>query len=62
MRTLPEAEIHPLEEHLLICSPCRERFQEMDVYVAAMRSAAAEIANSEKAVKKPPAQRPKRTA
>ena len=44
MRTLPEsAELGRLEEHLLICSECRNRLQTMDDYVAAMRSAAAKL-------------------
>jgi anti-sigma factor RsiW len=44
MRTLPEAaELGRLEEHLLICSACRNRLQMMDDYVAAMRSAAAKL-------------------
>jgi hypothetical protein len=44
MRTLPEsAELGRLEEHLLICSECRNRLQMMDDYVAAMRSAAAKL-------------------
>lgn len=44
MRTLPAAaELERLEEHLLICSECRNRLQMMDDYVAAMRSAAAKL-------------------
>ena len=40
MRTLPESASAALEEHLLICSECRDRFQATDECVAAMRSAA----------------------
>ena len=37
MRTLPRRKIEPLEEHLLICSECRDRLQiEIDL-VTAMR-------------------------
>ena len=44
MRTLPEAaKLGRLEEHLLICSECRNRLHLMDEYVAAMRSAAAKF-------------------
>ena len=47
MRTLPEQEIGPLEEHLLICSACRDRLQGTDEYVAAMRAAAGKIRQEE---------------
>ena len=43
MRTLPAPESELLEEHLLICSACRDRLTATDGYVAAMRSAAAKI-------------------
>jgi hypothetical protein len=43
MRTLLEAELEPLEEHLLICAECRERLDETETYVAAMRAAAGEL-------------------
>jgi anti-sigma factor RsiW len=48
MRTLPAAQSERLEEHLLICSECRDRLQTMDEYVAAMKSAAATIRESRK--------------
>jgi predicted anti-sigma-YlaC factor YlaD len=35
-----------LEEHLLICSECRDHLKATDEYVAAMRSAAAKIRES----------------
>jgi hypothetical protein len=41
--TLPEAEIEPLEEHLLICQDCQDLLAETDSYVMAMRSAAKEM-------------------
>jgi predicted anti-sigma-YlaC factor YlaD len=40
IRTLPAPESECLEEHLLICSECRDRLESTDEYVAAMRSAA----------------------
>ena len=43
MRSLPAPESDRLEEHLLICSACRDRLTATDGYVAAMRSAAAKI-------------------
>ena len=38
-----QSESGPLEEHLLACESCRERLDETEQYVAAMRSAAAKI-------------------
>jgi hypothetical protein len=35
-----------LEEHLLICSECRDRLKATDAYVVAMCSAAAKITES----------------
>jgi predicted anti-sigma-YlaC factor YlaD len=43
MRTLPAPEVEILEEHLLICSACRDRLTAVDQYVAAMRAAAVTI-------------------
>jgi hypothetical protein len=43
MRTLPDAESEPLKQHFLVCSECRDRLTATDEYLAAMRSAAAEI-------------------
>jgi hypothetical protein len=37
--TLPEGEIEPLEEHLLICQDCQDLLVEADEYVSAMRAA-----------------------
>ncbi len=36
---LTEADIAPVEEHLLVCQACRDRLVEWDAYVAAMRAA-----------------------
>jgi anti-sigma factor RsiW len=47
MQTLPESACLTLEEHLLICPECRERLTAMDEYLAAMRSAAKQIKDSE---------------
>ena len=43
MRTLPEAEVAPLEEHLLTCPECRDRLDKTGRYVAAIQAAASEI-------------------
>jgi uncharacterized CHY-type Zn-finger protein len=43
MRSLPAPEVESLEEHLLICSACRDRLTATDEYVTAMCSAAAKI-------------------
>jgi predicted anti-sigma-YlaC factor YlaD len=40
MREIPESAFASLEEHLLICSECRDRLTAADQYVAAVRSAA----------------------
>lgn len=37
---LPEEEVAPLEEHLLVCAACQDRLAETDAYVRAMRQAA----------------------
>ena len=41
MRTLPAPESDRLEEHLLICSACRDRLESTEQYVAAMKAVAA---------------------
>ena len=41
--TLPEGELAPFEEHLLICPVCQERLAETDAYVLAVRAAAARL-------------------
>ena len=38
--TLAESETAALEQHLLICSACRERLAETDAYVQGMQAAA----------------------
>jgi hypothetical protein len=40
MGNLVEPEVELLEEHLLICAACQDRFQATDDYVTAMRAAA----------------------
>jgi predicted anti-sigma-YlaC factor YlaD len=42
----PMPEVESLEEHLLICSGCRDRLTAADECVAAMRAAAAKIRQS----------------
>ena len=39
MRRLTDAEMAPLEEHLLICEECRNRLVLMDFDIAAIREA-----------------------
>lgn len=41
LNSLPEPGLARVEEHLLVCAACRERLEERDAYVAAMRAAAA---------------------
>lgn len=38
MGRLTEMEMAPLEEHLLICEDCRNRLEEAETYLAAMRA------------------------
>jgi anti-sigma factor RsiW len=37
--SLPEAELAPLEEHLLICPDCQDPLKELDEFIATMRLA-----------------------
>jgi hypothetical protein len=48
MGATPETELAPVEEHLLICEPCREALGDADSYVNAMRSAAKRLHREEK--------------
>jgi hypothetical protein len=48
VQALPEADVIPLEEHLLICPNCLDRLQAELEFVAAMRGAAATIREVEK--------------
>jgi hypothetical protein len=41
--TLPPSAIQGFELHLLVCQSCQDRLAEMDVFVAAMRLACAEV-------------------
>lgn len=43
MSTLPDVEVEPFEEHLLICPVCQRRLEEMDAYVLAAGTAAAKL-------------------
>jgi hypothetical protein len=43
MRAISEEECAPLEEHLLVCSACRERLRQADLCVNAFRGAAADV-------------------
>lgn len=40
MRTLPESACAALEEHLFVCSECRDRLTATDEYVVAIKAAA----------------------
>lgn len=40
MNKLPESEMEPLEEHLLVCLPCQDRVQLADEFLAVLRAAA----------------------
>ncbi|WP_321474908.1 hypothetical protein [uncultured Paludibaculum sp.] len=42
MRTLPESRMAAVEEHLLVCHECQDRFKVTDEYIAAMRAVAKE--------------------
>ena len=43
---LPEAELAPLEEHLLVCAVCQRRLADTDAFVAAIRQALRQVAAS----------------
>lgn len=43
LRAIPEAELARVEEHLLLCAPCRERVESSDIYVASMAHAGARL-------------------
>lgn len=47
MGSLADPDLTKLEEHLLICAPCRSRLEEVDEYVAAMRGAASQLESDE---------------
>jgi hypothetical protein len=54
MGNLPESTLSYFEEHLLVCESCRRRLDETDVYVASMRSAAAEFQSQQRPVQVEP--------
>jgi predicted anti-sigma-YlaC factor YlaD len=47
MNNLPEDRIVQVQEHLLICEPCREKLTEVDLFVSSMKVAAQQIAEEE---------------
>ena len=49
MGVLPEGDEAVVEEHLLICSTCQRKLEEMDAYTRAMRQAASEVRSAERA-------------
>jgi hypothetical protein len=48
MQALPEEDVGPLEEHLLICPECREQLQGEIDFVKAMREAGRKIREQER--------------
>ncbi len=50
--TVPETDLAPLEEHLLICEQCRSLVEQSDAYIAAIRGAA-EAMQTEESDRKP---------
>jgi len=51
MGSLEEPGLGELEEHLLICSGCQERLNEIDMYHAAMKTAAAQLEKNDESRK-----------
>jgi predicted anti-sigma-YlaC factor YlaD len=47
MRRLPKAALRKVEEHLLICSECRERLEAEDTFQAAIEAAGTMIISME---------------
>ena len=43
MGTLPDPESAPVEEHILLCSECQARLQEIDEFLLAIQGAAAAL-------------------
>ena len=43
MNQLPEAELAPFEEHLLLCPKCQDRVAEADQFIAAAKAAATRL-------------------
>lgn len=43
MRTLPADDLKRLAAHVRICSECRDRLEQTEQFVAAMRAAAAQV-------------------
>jgi hypothetical protein len=52
MGTSPLEAIPPIEEHLLTCDSCRNRLQEIDAYLRAMRTSSEQLRRDEKAAKR----------
>jgi hypothetical protein len=50
--TSPLEAIPPIEEHLLTCDSCRNRLQETDAYLLAMRTASEQLRRDEEAAKR----------
>jgi len=51
MQQLSEEQMAPLEEHLLVCSLCQQRLNEVDEYIGAMKIAAQEISDKKTSVR-----------
>jgi anti-sigma-K factor RskA len=52
LSNLSARKVAEIEEHLLICEPCRQAVAASDAYVAAMRKAAAQLRQDEQKPKR----------
>jgi anti-sigma factor RsiW len=52
MQRLSAKAVASVEEHLLICQVCQEALQASDAYIAAMRTAAADLRQAERKPKR----------
>lgn len=50
MHTMAEDESVQVEEHLLLCDPCRQQLEEMEAFIRSMRSAAQEYREEKSSV------------
>ncbi len=51
MQQLSEAQVAPIEEHLLVCSWCQQHLNEVDEYIAAAKIAARQITEEKAAIR-----------
>jgi hypothetical protein len=57
LRQLPEDQLAPVEEHLLVCPKCRRRLSEVDEYIATVKVAALQIVGTEAPEQRVPGRR-----